>query len=239
MRITELAERTGVTVRNIRFYHQLGVLARPTMRGRVGWYGPQHVERLAAVRRLQARGYSLAAIADMIDSQVPAILFDTPQAGTDDAARDRPQPVGGDDLRRVTRGQLEELVPQLREQPSLLADMEALGLLVPVDESTYDVPQPPLLRAGIALVTRGVPVPTTLDELRVLREELRAIANRFADILERDLLPAYTAGGRPIDEATHDLLDEVLPAVLVATGTILSDALYRAALSRLVSATQD
>jgi hypothetical protein len=31
------------------------------MQGRVGWYGPEHLERLAFVRRLQQRGYSLCS----------------------------------------------------------------------------------------------------------------------------------------------------------------------------------
>ena len=71
MRIAELAERSGVSVRNIRFYHQAGVLPRPRLQGRTGWYDEEHLRRLRFVRQLQERGYSLAAIADMITAQVP------------------------------------------------------------------------------------------------------------------------------------------------------------------------
>lgn len=100
MPIAELAERSGVSVRNIRFCHQAGVLPRPRQHGRVGWYDDEHLERLAFVRRLQQRGYSLAAIADMVPAEVRDGLA-------------RPEGV------RVTREELELLVPALAVQPGL------------------------------------------------------------------------------------------------------------------------
>jgi hypothetical protein len=56
--------------------------------------------------------------------------------------------------------------------------MLALGLLVPAGDEVFDVPQPPLLRAGITLVAQGVPLATTLRELEELQAELGAIATR-------------------------------------------------------------
>src|SRR4051794_2346386 len=101
MRVAELAERSGVSVRSIRFYHHTGVLPRPRMRGRVGWYGEEHLERLAFVRRLQQRGYSLAAIADMVAAQVPDGLAQ-----------------GGGV--RVSREELEVMLPVLAGRPGLV-----------------------------------------------------------------------------------------------------------------------
>jgi DNA-binding transcriptional MerR regulator len=217
MRVAELAERSGVSVRNIRFYHQAGVLPRPRMQGRVGWYGDEHLERLAFVRRRQQRGYSLAAIADMVAAQVP-----------DGLAR------GGGV--RVSRGELELMLPALAGQADLVDDeMVRLGLVVPAADgngAAFEVLQPALLRAGVALVARGVPLEEALGQLERLREELGAIAERFALILERDVLPAYSDRGADADETARDLLEELLPAVLVATGSVLREEL-EVAVSRL------
>src|SRR5689334_10575359 len=135
MRVAELAERSGVSVRNIRFYHQAGVLPRPRMQGRVGWYGPEHLERLAFVRRLQGRGYSLAAIADMVAAQVPDGLA-------------HPDGV------HLTREELGVMVPALAGRPDLVdGEMVRLGVLRPTGDERdagFDVVQPALLRAGVA-----------------------------------------------------------------------------------------
>lgn len=222
MRITELAARAGVSVRTVRFYHQAGVLPRPRMRGRVGWYGQEHLERLAFVRRLQERGYSLAAVADMVAAQVPDGL------------------TAGAPL-RVTRQELELMVPPLAGRPELVdGDLVRLGVLRRVGEvgpdhgDAYEVAQPALLRAGVALVARGVPVEVALAQLDRLRAELGAIAERFALILRRDLLPGYLLRHEPGD-APREVLEEVLPAILVATGSVLREALERA-VSRPASA---
>src|SRR5215211_5617368 len=49
--------------RTIRYYTTLGLVDRPAeMRGRTAYYGPRHLMQLAAIKRLQARGLSLAAV---------------------------------------------------------------------------------------------------------------------------------------------------------------------------------
>ena len=60
--IDELARATGCTVRNIRALQSAGVLPGPQVRGRTGFYSAGHVRRLQAVLRLQADGFSLAAV---------------------------------------------------------------------------------------------------------------------------------------------------------------------------------
>jgi DNA-binding transcriptional MerR regulator len=233
MRIGEFADRCGLTVRTIRFYHQLGILPRPELRGRTGWYGQQHLDRLAFVRRLQARGYSLAAIGDMVDNQIPTILQDGSSADPATAAWD-----DDGDPTRVSLAQLEAMVPVLAAEPALVDAMVTADLLVPADTGGFEVPQPALLRAGISLVARGVPVPVALDELSRLRSELGFIADRFAGIVQRDMLPSEPADGASAAEAAVDLLEHVWPAVLVAVGRVLTDAMQRAVLDRLVEAAQ-
>ncbi len=48
--------------RAVRYYTTLGLLDRPAMRGRTALYGPRHLAQLIAIKRMQGRGKSLAAI---------------------------------------------------------------------------------------------------------------------------------------------------------------------------------
>jgi DNA-binding transcriptional MerR regulator len=54
-------------LRTIRYYTTLGLLDRAAaMRGRTALYGPRHLLQLVAVKRLQARGLSLAAVQERV-----------------------------------------------------------------------------------------------------------------------------------------------------------------------------
>ena len=53
--IDELARRTGMTVRNIRAHQSRGLLPAPQVRGRTGYYGAEHEQRINLIRELQAR----------------------------------------------------------------------------------------------------------------------------------------------------------------------------------------
>src|SRR6266571_1714965 len=56
----ELAARTGLPGRTIRFYIAKGLLPGPTKAGRAAAYGPEHLQRLQRIRRLQDKGLTLA-----------------------------------------------------------------------------------------------------------------------------------------------------------------------------------
>ncbi|MGG7612033.1 MerR family transcriptional regulator, partial [Streptomyces sp. ZG43] len=74
--IDELAARTGVTVRTIRFYSTRGLLPPPAIGPRrVGHYGPAHLSRLALIEDLQHQGLTLAAIERYLE-RLPADLSD-------------------------------------------------------------------------------------------------------------------------------------------------------------------
>lgn len=62
MRVAEIAELTGTTVRTVRYYHSLGLLPVPAERG--GWrdYELAHVARLSRIRWLVRAGVSLDAV---------------------------------------------------------------------------------------------------------------------------------------------------------------------------------
>jgi len=60
--VDELADATGVSVRNIRYYATLGLLPAPERRGRIAYYGPEHRARLDLTIALQEHGFTLQAI---------------------------------------------------------------------------------------------------------------------------------------------------------------------------------
>src|SRR3954451_4688628 len=64
--IDELAAVVGMTTRNVRAHQSRGLVPPPSIEGRTGYYGPEHVRRLTQVRRLQDEGLNLAAIAKVL-----------------------------------------------------------------------------------------------------------------------------------------------------------------------------
>ena len=72
-RVVEATHRLGLlqsngqvadapNARAIRWYQSTGLVSRPQQRGRVAFYGPQHLFQLVAIKRLQAQGMALDEI---------------------------------------------------------------------------------------------------------------------------------------------------------------------------------
>ena len=60
--LRELASKTGVPERTIRFYISRGLVAPPLRAGRDAAYGEQHRARIELIRAMQAKGMMLAEI---------------------------------------------------------------------------------------------------------------------------------------------------------------------------------
>jgi len=65
--IEQLAERAGITVRNVRAHQARGLLPGPRLQGRSGRYGAEHLSRLRVIRELQQAGLNLHAIAWLLE----------------------------------------------------------------------------------------------------------------------------------------------------------------------------
>ena len=88
MRVAEIAELTGTTVRTVRYYHSLGLLPIPGERG--GWrdYDLSHVARLSRIRWLVQAGVSLETIKRVLDEpEATGVerIDDAPAAGAAEA----------------------------------------------------------------------------------------------------------------------------------------------------------
>ena len=60
--IDQLAVACHTTNRRVRSFQTLGLLPYPELHGRTGLYGRAHRDRLTAILRLQARGFSLESL---------------------------------------------------------------------------------------------------------------------------------------------------------------------------------
>ena len=66
--IDELAAAARTTTRRVRSFQTLGLLPRPVLRGRTGFYGAAHRDRLETVLRLQEQGFSLESLVVLFDA---------------------------------------------------------------------------------------------------------------------------------------------------------------------------
>ena len=73
MTFAELAAESGIPARTVRFYIARGLLDGPEVAGRAAAYGPAHLERLRAIRRMQQRGSTLAEIARELGGATAAL----------------------------------------------------------------------------------------------------------------------------------------------------------------------
>lgn len=71
LQIGEVAERTGLTQRTLRFYEEKGLLRPPTrMDGGFRLYSEADIQRLEQIKRLQQLlGFSLAEIKEMVEAE--------------------------------------------------------------------------------------------------------------------------------------------------------------------------
>jgi DNA-binding transcriptional MerR regulator len=60
--LAELAEQAGLPARTVRYYIARGLLEGPEKAGRAANYGPEHLDRLKRILRLQSEGRTLVEV---------------------------------------------------------------------------------------------------------------------------------------------------------------------------------
>lgn len=191
--IGELADRTGMTVRNIRAHQSRGLLDPPTVVGRTGYYDQQHIDRIELIRELQEEGFNLEAIRRIVDSagESPGELLRF--------TRDVRAPYEDEQPEVMSLGEIAGPWGDEQFDQERLRRSEALGLMRPLGEGRFEVLSPKLLRAGHELAAIGVPIDDCLDTLETLKERSTAVAEIFIRLFDREVWLPFDQAGRPRD----------------------------------------
>lgn len=210
--IDELAGHLRMTTRNIRAYQAKGLLQPPELRGRTGYYGPSHIERLEMVRRLQEQGMNLATISRVIASEGSFSAMVLRQFSPEE-----PYEVSLSDLDGRFKAEDPDAVTKRAEE---------LELIEVLDAEEVVVLSPTVLRRAEELVAMGIPVEAQLDAVTVARQSAIDTAEAFINLATDHLIEHVTHGP---DVDADALGAEVERLELIATDVV--QALFRAAMA--------
>ncbi|RDI64524.1 MerR family transcriptional regulator [Nocardia pseudobrasiliensis] len=232
--IDELAREAGTTVRSVRVYHERGVLPPPQVKGRTGFYGPEHLNRVRTISRLLDRGIKLNGIRELLEAWdrgddlgdilgvgehedvVQADLTDRPDiAFPAEVYRD-----AGEITIAAT-----ELAQLYRDVPNGLARVIAAGMYEPVDAATYRVVDRQIVRVAEQLAAAGLPQAQVLDELERLVADCDRIARRFVDLFERTAWQSFQQSERGSADVAE--LASRLTEARVAPGRVAAELVDR------------
>ena len=222
--IVELAARTGISVRTIRFYAGMDLIPPPEVRGRLGIYDECHVARLELVRDLQGLGFTLAAIEGYL-ARIPrdrtpedlalhrALLApwlpeepeNVDRAGLDERAG---RPITDDDLRRLVQ------LGVIRERPPG-------GLQLTSAE---------MLAYGLDLLDADLDFAVQLASKQIIERHTTALATELVALFHDTVLREYRERGRPpeLRKRLIALLEQLKPITVNGVVTNFQLAVNRA-----------
>ncbi len=178
--LEELAHKTGVPERTIRYYQAEKLLPKPERDpadARVARYSEVHVQRLTAVGDLRDRGLKLPAIRTLLEQESPALVSDW--LGLDRSLRGS---WGHDEPRLVDAGELGDLLSNT--PPGTQGVFEDAGLFTRQGNS-WLVPSQPLLDVAIGLVEQGVDAHLVIDAAQILQKYMGKAAEQLIKLFTR------------------------------------------------------
>jgi DNA-binding transcriptional MerR regulator len=176
-RVEELSVRTGVPVRTIREYQGWQVLHPPTRVGRVGFYDESHVRLLETIGELQGRGYSIAAIRDLLAAwEEGAGLRDV--LGIEDSIG-----LTADEAAiALPRDQMERLLPSIMTSTRLTARAGKAGLFE-ADGDGFVARSPALLQLVADAIRAGLSPSAALDLAATVVSAAAAVGQAAAQVV--------------------------------------------------------
>ncbi len=224
MRVEQLSVRSDVSVDTIRYYQSKGLVEPPRREGRIAWYDSRHVERLARIRSLQKRGFTLATIARLVTGELDAadeVLLGElsglhrPSSGLHHEVEHAVGPdrvhgveptaaeVDGSDSLTLAELAIETGVPL-----ALLKAIEAEGLLIPRrigGLERYTSEDVASSKAGLLLLEWGIPLSALLELARRHHEATEAVAHEAVAMFS-----LYVRG--PLRDGPHHDTPDPLPS---------------------------
>lgn len=219
--IDELARTVGMTVRNVRSHQTRGLLPGPTVRGRVGYYGEEHVERLQLIKELQDEGLPLRLVERLLASRGDTAGRILALRRTVLAGFETPEP------ETVTVAELAERFGSFDEP--MFQRAVAIGAIVPHADGTLTTPNPGLLDTADEVLRYGIPLHAMLDVAKQVHDASSDAARAFVDLVRDHVWVPFDEAGRPeerwpqisetieqIRPLASQIFVQMLPAVIAA-----------------------
>lgn len=217
--VDQLAALSKIPSRTIRFYQSRGALMPPAIRGRVAYYGPNHLERLKLIAQLQDRGLRIDAIRDLtrsIDNGETDLAewLGVEQEVQASWANDHP--------RTLTEAELYELAGTRR--PGLIADLVRAKLVERRGDRLL-LSSPALLGVAMKLEAAGIDLGTAVAASDILRKHL---VKATAELVDR-FMKSKSLGEVDADHASmfQALRTSGIEAVRIMFGREMERAMRR------------
>ena len=208
--IDELAAETGLTVRNIRAYQSRDLVPGPEIRGRVGYYGAEHVDRIRLIGRFQTEGFNLAAIAALVErgdaflDQVTAL-----REQLRDSVADGWVPVDEEAIRMSEES-----------RPGSLAIFRSIGT-IRVDSDGVMLTHPGLAEAGWELNRLGLSPDAIIDLLLATHRTIRKMGDVYVALWQARAEAALVGTAENGDvEAMRDAFEQTTPPAVQLMTTL-------------------
>ncbi len=197
-----------------------GILAPPTMEGRRGVYSEGHLARAALIKRLQSKGYSLAAIADLIAQWERE--GGGAQLGAVEAAIAAPASA---DTRTMDARAVAAMLPALASNPAIRERAVAMRLVIERDGGLF-APRAALIESAKAFIDAGLSWEALFEGLALMREQAELVAESFRQQFEKNFFAGLRRDGLTSDklDALASLVRSLRPASMSAFVALLAEA---------------
>ncbi|WP_203338259.1 MerR family transcriptional regulator [Nocardioides limicola] len=212
--LTEVTQRVGMSVRNVRFYTSRGLVPPPVRRGRSAYYTSSHVARLELIQELQLHGFTLSAIERYL-ADVP------PDAAPEEIALQRTMlaPWSSGLYLEMSRAELAERCGQ-EVTDERLEMLKTLGVVRDGDDGRLLVALAHLT-VGLELLEMGYPLEAAHAAAKVFAEHGRAVAEELREIFLNEVKPWYQGVS---SESMGQILDRLKPLSLAGLVAAYEDA---------------
>ena len=210
MRVEELALAAEVSVDTIRYYQKQRLLPPPGRDGRLAFYDDDHLARIARIKELQRRGFTLAVIRRFLAGELdPA---DAPLAAA--VAGAEAEEGGEEELFGV-----EELAERVGVPQAMLDSLVREGLIIPRmvgGEPRFTPADVATLKGGMRLLEAGLPLPELFALARHHHAVTREVAVEAVELFDTWVRKPLRASDLPEDEKAERLVEAfrtLMPAV--------------------------
>jgi DNA-binding transcriptional MerR regulator len=227
--IDELAQRTGMSARNIRAHQSRGLLAPPTLRGRTGYYNEEHIARVELIQQLQADGFSLELIRKLLAMA---------GGSTDEVlrfTRALRQPFGDEEPQVVEQRELQRRFDSTAPEP--LRRVLELGLLRSLGDGEFEEVTPQAWRGAEVFAELGVAVEEIVEVAAEVRGHIDAVATSFLRLFVDHVWRPFEDAGRPEEglERVLEAMERLRPLASATVQSLFQLAMGEAAEKRLGS----